>query len=143
MASHEPSCPASRSPWKAMRYESYCSLLLSAASSYNTLCTKGETCMIAPLPRHQREMFMHMTWLTMGMITSMTSTIWIVILLISKSMFISSIPGPCTLIMDLCQGKLTSQQWHSLQQDARATWTYFLMRPRLSSLVYARVLESE
>ena len=44
-------------------------------------------------------------------------------------------PKPC----------LSIQQWHSLQPEARATWDllFYLVKPRPSSWVYARILENE
>ena len=89
------------------------------------------------LPRHQRGMCMPMTLLTMRKISSMMLTIWIVTLWTFKPMCTSRIPRILYLLetehsknhvllhligMEHSQKHLSSQQWHSLQPEARATW---------------------
>jgi len=108
---------------KVMSYDSYCNLLLSAASNSDAhYVPKGRTNgTAAKSPR--RNVYTH-DLANYGDDVLITSISWIPMLLISKPTFISSIPS-CLYLLEIgtpLRPCLTSQQWHSLHPDAQATF---------------------
>jgi len=75
--------------------------------------------LIAPLPRHQGEMFIHMIWLTIDMMISIPSIIWIVMLSTSKQVHKQHYKTPEFVGNGAPRPCMTSQEWHLLSNEAK------------------------